>query len=224
MPKIVLHQWLISPYCGKVRRILEHKGLAYETINYNGLLARKAASLTPIGKLPVLDYDGERIADSSDIAQFLEHKHPAPALFPTDPVQRARAHFWEDWADESLGWCGLYLRFMYPEARARAVALLAEGRSGLERTVMAVVLPRVQRKVLVAHGVGRMAPAQVEARVREHLDALDAVLAAQRWLVGDARTIADVAVTSQLAEMVRTSHLAAEITERSRIQDWLTRA
>src|SRR5262245_13801112 len=104
MPAIVLHQWSISPFCGKVRRILEHKGLAYEVIDYNGFKARKASTLSSVGKLPVLDYDGERIQDSSDIAAFLEAKHPDKPIFPTDPELRARAHFWEDWADESLYW------------------------------------------------------------------------------------------------------------------------
>ena len=71
MPTIVLHQWLISPFCGKVRRILEHKKLVYTTVEYNGFKARKAKDLTEVGKLPVIDYDGERIQDSSDIAAFL---------------------------------------------------------------------------------------------------------------------------------------------------------
>src|SRR5664279_4024976 len=133
MPEIVLHQWEISPFCGKVRRILEHKGLGYQTVNYNGLRARKAAGLSKPGTLPVIDYDGQRVQDSTDIAEFLEQKHPTPALYPSDPTQRAQAHFWEDWADESLYWFELYLRFADPEPRARAVALLSEGRPAFER-------------------------------------------------------------------------------------------
>ena len=39
-PAVVLHQWLISPFCGKVRRILEHKGLAFDVVDYNGLTPR----------------------------------------------------------------------------------------------------------------------------------------------------------------------------------------
>ena len=61
VPAIILHQWRISPFCGKVRRVLEHKRLAYDVVDYNGLRARKASGLSAAGKLPVLDYDGERI-------------------------------------------------------------------------------------------------------------------------------------------------------------------
>jgi len=223
MPTIVLHQWKISPFCGKVRQILEHKKLAYQTVDYNGLLARKAAGLSPAGKLPVLDHDGERIQDSSDIAAFLEAKHPEPAIFPRDPVLRARAHFWEDWADEALYWFEVYLRFMYPEAREQAAALLSEGRPRLERIVLARAIKGIYKKKLQAQGLGRMEPRRVEDKLLGHADALDALLRDRRWLVGDTRSIADIAVASQLAEIHRTSHLAGELAKRERLTEWLGR-
>ena len=223
MPAIVLHQWAISPFCGKVRRILEHKKLEFTTENYNGLRARKAAGLTSTGKLPVIDYDGERIQDSSDIAQFLETKHPDPPLYPTDPVLRARAHFWEDWADESLYWFEVYLRVKDDEARAKSVALLCEGRSGFDRAVFGRVFKRMYDKKLTAQGLGRMEPARVAEKFLGHVDALEALLGSQKWLVGDARTIADIAVASQLAEISRTSHLADDIAKRKQVSGWLER-
>jgi glutathione S-transferase len=224
MPAIVLHQWSISPFCGKVRRILEHKGLAYEVVNYNGLKARKASGLSSVGKLPVLDYDGERIQDSSDIAVFLESKHPEKPIFPADPELRARAHFWEDWADESLFWFEVYQRFMYPEALAKAAAALAEGRPGFERMLISRAIKRIYTKKLVAQGLGRMTPERVEEKLLGHVDSLDSLLARRKWLVGDERSIADIAVASQLAEIVRSSHLAPQIEKRTKLTEWLARA
>lgn len=224
MPEIVLHQWEVSPFCGKVRRILAHKGLGFTTVDYNGLKGRKAAGLSGPGTLPVIDYDGQRVQDSTDIALFLEAKHPDPPLFPKDPVARARAHFWEDWADESLYWFEVYLRFAYPEVRTKAVALLSAGRPGFERALLGSVLKGRFKKKLAAHGIGKLPPAKVEEKFREHLDQLDAVLASQPWLVGEARTIADIAVQSQLAEIQRTSHLAPELAKRSHLAKWLATA
>lgn len=224
MPAIVLHQWSISPFCGKVRRILEHKGLPYEVVNYNGLKARKASGLSGAGKLPVLDYDGERVQDSSDIAVFLEAKHPEQPIFPADPDLRAQARLWEDWADESLFWHEVYQRFMYPETLQKVAALLTEGRPGFERPLIARVLKSMYTKKLRAQGLGRMTTERVEAKLLEHVDMLDTLLGKRRWLVGDARTIADIAVGSQLAEMVSTSHLAPEIRKRARVTEWLARA
>jgi len=224
MPAIVLHQWAISPFCGKVRRILEHKGLPYTTVEYNGLRARKAKGLTDVGKLPVLDYDEERVQDSSDIAAFVQARHPEPSLYPSDPLLRARVHFWEDWADESLYWFEIYLRFMYPEARARAVALLAEGRPAFERVLLGRVIKGMYAKKVAAQGLGRMPAKRVEEKFLAHVDNLETLLAKQRWLVGDARSLADIAVQAQLAEIARTSHLADEIAKRPAVSAWLARA
>ena len=224
MPEIVLHQWEISPFCGKVRRILQHKGLGYQTVNYNGLRARKAAGLSTAGTLPVIDYDGQRVQDSTDIAEFLETKHPTPALYPSDPTLRAQAHFWEDWADESLYWFEVYLRFASAASRTQAVALLSEGRPGFERALIGSVLKGRYRKKLAAQGLGRLTPERVEKKFLSHVDALETLLAGKRWLVGDERTIADIAVQSQLAEIVRTSHLAPELAKRTHVTEWLSRA
>jgi glutathione S-transferase len=223
MPAIVLHQWAISPFCGKVRRVLDHKGLAYEVINYNGIKARKAAGLTGVGKLPVLDYDGERVQDSSDIAVFLEKKHPDKPLFPTDPELRAQTQLWEDWADESLHWFEIHQRFMYAAAREQAMASLTEGRPALERAVFARAAKRIHIKKLEAQGLGRMPLERVEQKLLEHVDMLEALLARRRWLVGDDRTIADIAVAAQLAEILRSSHLAPQISQRAKLAEWLAR-
>lgn len=224
MPAIVLHQWSISPFCGKVRRILEHKGLAYEIVDYNGLKARKASGLSGAGKLPVLDYDGERIQDSSDIAVFLEARHPEKPIFPADPELRARAHFWEDWADESLFWFEVHQRFMYKEARLEAAKALTEGRSGLERVLIGRAVKRIYTKKLAAQGLGRLTTERVEQKLLGHVDMLEVLLGKRRWLVGDDRTIADIAVASQLAEIVRSSHLAPELGKRAKLTEWLARA
>ena len=224
MPAITLHQWSISPFCGKVRRILEHKGLAYDVINYNGIKARKAAGLSPAGKLPVLEYDGERVQDSSDIAAFLEAKHPEQPIFPRDPVERAEAAIWEDWADEGLYWYEVYFRFMYPEALANAATALTEGRPSIERALLRGAVRRMYAKKLKAQGLGRMDRSRVEAKFLAHTDTLETLLGKRTWLVGDRRTIADIAVGSQLQEIRNSAtHLAPEIDKRGRLTEWLAR-
>ena len=132
---------------------------------------------------------------------------------------------WEDWADEALYWFGgLLPGFAIPDALQASVALLAEGRPAYERKLMAVAVKRMYRGKLAAQGIGRLTRERVEQKLVAHLDALETVLSGQRWLVGGERTIADIAVASQLAEIVRTSHVAAEIKRRAHIDEWLARA
>lgn len=47
-------------------------------------------SLNPAGLVPVLECDGRRLAQSAAIAEFLEERHPEPALLPRDAFDRAR--------------------------------------------------------------------------------------------------------------------------------------
>jgi len=223
MPDVVLHQWEISPFCRKVRKVLALKGVAYRTVEYNGLRARGAARLSPAGKLPVLDYDGERIQDSSAICDFLDGKHPSPALVPADPEARALAHVLEDWADESLYFVEVYLRFAIPEVLPTAIDLLCAGRPRWERAIFALAAPSTLRKKLRAQGTGKLPRDRVEQIFTAHLERIDTLLARTGWLAGSACTIADIAVGSQLEEVRRTSHLAPRIDGTPRVVDWLSR-
>ncbi len=223
MPKIVLHQWEISPFCGKVRKILKRKNLAYETVDYSGLLAARAAGLSDVGKLPVLDYDATRVQDSSDIAAFLEKQHPEPRLFPADPVERGQALLLEDWADEALYWHEVFLRVEYPEALSHAAALLCKGRPAWEHGIFRSIFRRMYRAKLRAQGIGRQDRSVVESHLLRLVDGLDAMLAGRDWLVGSAMSIADIAVSAQIDEMIRTSVLAPRIQERGRVMSWLAR-
>ena len=114
MGKIVLHQWEMSPFCNKVRRCLKHKGLEYSVVDYNGVLALNAAKLSKVGKLPVVDFDGHRVQDSSAIARYLDEKYPDKLLYPREPRALAEARMWEDWAGQSLYFYEIYFRMLDP--------------------------------------------------------------------------------------------------------------
>ena len=135
----------------------------------------------------------------------------------------AQAQIWEDWADESLFWFEVHQQFMYPEARAKAAEKLSEGRPAFERVLIQGAVKRIYSKRLKAQGLGRLTPERVEQRLLGHVDTLETLLGRRKWLVGDDRTIADIAVASQLAEIASGSHLAPEIARRAKVTEWLSR-
>jgi len=148
MPEIILHQWEISPYCGKVRRLLRHKGLPFQVREYNGLRVLAAGKLSPAGKLPVLEYDSERLQDSSRIAAFIEERHPEPALIPKSGREAHLVHIFEDWADESLYWYEVYFRFMWTEAADKAFAVIQQGRPAWEKKLIVTsAVPMMRQKL-----------------------------------------------------------------------------
>lgn len=223
--EIVLHQWEISPFCQKVAKALQHKGLAFTAINYNGVLGSKVPGLSKVGKVPVLDIDGQRIQDSTRIVRYLDTAYPhLPALYPADPLARAQAELWEDWSDECLYWFEVYLRAHDAEALAAAVAISSAGRPAYERHLLQPLLKAALTAQVYMQGLGRMAPADVEAEFLRHLDRIDLSLQATGWLVGDSKTIADLAVGTQLAEVVRTSaRMRPQILGRTALANWLQR-
>lgn len=82
----------------------------FETINYNGLLGSKVPLLSKVGKLPVVDINGERVQDSTRIARYLDqHFSELPRLYPEDPMQCAYTEFGK-WADEVLYFYEVHFR------------------------------------------------------------------------------------------------------------------
>jgi len=83
--KLRLYQFITSPFCAKVRKILDYKGLDYEVVEVD-YLERKELLLAS-GQLivPALTFeDGETIADSDRISMVLEDRYPELTIFPSE--------------------------------------------------------------------------------------------------------------------------------------------
>jgi len=94
----------LSPYVRKVLVFLELKGLPYEIdpiIPFMG--DERFSKLSPVRRIPVFSDDQVTLADSSVICQYLEDRHPTPALYPIDIAERARARWLEEFADTRMG-------------------------------------------------------------------------------------------------------------------------
>jgi glutathione S-transferase len=58
--------------------------------------------LSPTGKIPALRHEGLTLADSSVIVAYLEKRFPELPLTPSDPVQYARALWFEEYVDSQI--------------------------------------------------------------------------------------------------------------------------
>lgn len=222
MSNIILHQWEISPFCQKISRALRFKGIPFDTVNYNGILGAKVPLLSKVGKVPVIDHNGQRIQDSTRIARYLDEAFPdTPRLYPADPNQRALAELWEDWADESLYFYEIYLRVNDSEALKEAIRISSIGRPAYEKTLVKGFILAELKTQLFFQGLGRIKAENVEEEFIRHLDRIEQVLSKSEWLIGDSQTIADIAVVAQLGEVIRTSKkFGKEILDRPFIAVW----
>ncbi|PTV46898.1 glutathione S-transferase family protein [Acinetobacter pittii] len=222
MSNIILHQWEISPFCQKISRALIFKGISFDTVNYNGILGAKVPLLSKVGKVPVIDHNGQRIQDSTRIARYLDEAFPdTPRLYPEDPNQKALAELWEDWADESLYFYEIYLRVNDSEALKEAIRISSIGRPAYEKPLVKGFILAELKTQLFFQGLGRIKAENVEEEFIRHLDRIEQVLSKSEWLIGDSQTIADIAVVAQLGEVIRTSKkFGKEILDRPFIAVW----
>ncbi len=98
-----LHGVAGSPYVRKVIVALAEKGIEYEPVNVMPFgQSEEYFAISPLGKIPCYEDQGAAIPDSSVIIGYLEQVHPTPALYPADPIERAQALFFEEYADTKL--------------------------------------------------------------------------------------------------------------------------
>jgi glutathione S-transferase len=105
----------VSPYVRKVLACLNLKGLAYEIDPITPFFGNdEFERLSPLRRIPVL-IDGDfSVSDSSAICFYLDEAYPGHALLPADPKDRARARWFEEFADTRLGDVFIW-GFFYPK-------------------------------------------------------------------------------------------------------------
>lgn len=91
---LTLHGFFRSSATYRVRIALDLKGLRFDYLSYNlrdkEQLAPAYVALNPQGLVPTLMLGDQPLTQSLAICEYLDEVHPAPALLPTDPLERAQ--------------------------------------------------------------------------------------------------------------------------------------
>jgi glutathione S-transferase len=127
----------VSPYVRKVLACLAIKGLNYEIDPITPFFGDdEFERMSPLRRIPVL-VDGDlALCDSSVICAYLDEAYPGRPLLPSDPKDRARARWLEEFADSRMGdvfiWGLFYPLVVHPAVwgekgdKARAEKTLSE--------------------------------------------------------------------------------------------------
>ena len=218
-PRIIFYDWPYSPFCMKVRAILDYKGLEYDAVNplaHARALKRRGG----IGKAPALDIDGELIVDSTDIAHALEARFPDPPILPAGARERGLNHALEDWADESLYFINLYYRWYDLEGRKPiplAFGKSLKGRIGYHY-YLRLVLSQVR-----GQGTLRKTPEHVRRDLERQLVAIEQLLTPGPHLLGEKPYLCDFALWGQLNYLSRTPVGGEAIKGRAAVGAYLGR-
>jgi glutathione S-transferase len=208
-PAVEFFQFPYSHYNEKVRWTLAHKGIPHTRRSLlPGPHALTVLRLTGQTQTPVVRVDGRVVAGSAQIIDALERRFPERALYPADPVLRERALEWQSWADAHVGVMVRRALFAvmldHPDY---VMALFASDRPALTRALYRALFPVT--RMAMASSAGVRGAASVDEAVAATQAALDRVAGAvgpAGHLVGEAMSVADVAVAALLTPAVRVEH------------------
>ncbi len=197
----------LSPFVRKVLAFAAEKGIEVESkplaLNSDdpGFL-----EASPFRKIPAFRDGDFAISDSSAIVAYLDSMKPEPQLIPLEPKARARAIWFDEFADTIVGACGTKMFFN------RLVAprfLKREGDLAVAEKAECEELPPI-------------------------LDYLERVIPESGFLIEDRLTLADIAVASPFANFrhlgltclegrPRTASYVDAILSRPSFASWIAR-
>jgi len=209
---VVFYDWPYSPFCMKVRAILDYKSIDYQTVK--PLAARGELRRRGTGKVPAVEIDGTFITDSTDIAYALQERFPDPPLLPPTEHERGLSHAIEEWADESLYFLGLYYRWFELEGRRPVAGVFGNSIRGrlIYRYYLRVILTQLR-----GQGTLRKSPEHVRRDLERSLNAVDDLLTPGPFALGDRPYLCDFALWGQLNYLSRTPVAGASIKKRPAI-------
>jgi glutathione S-transferase len=191
-----LYQFAVSPFCDKIRRVLRYKRIPFAIYEWPLAEVPSIHEKNPTGKLPILEIDGTLIPDSTNIALELERRYPTPPLLPADPAQRALALVLEDWADESLYFYEMTTRFGEQDFAANVGKLMP----GAPQEMLDAIAPMVRegfKSTTTAQGIGRKSSQQLGEDIDRLFGAIEDLQRATGFVVGNALSLADIAICAQ---------------------------
>lgn len=199
---VLLFQRGYSPFCIKVAKYLDYKGIPYRTVNILPVLHKNfIKELSGQGLIPVVKYKGRIMHDSTAIIKYFEELKPEPTLtYKDDAELNKEIMLLEDWADEAFVPPFNKLAVIYLHEHPEVISETDDYDLGLplvdnnkER-----IIPFITKSMLNGYGTSVEEKDSLKKRARAHLDLLSSKLENKEYLVGDRLTLADIAVASHL--------------------------
>ena len=185
----------------RVLWLLEELGVEYEIKRYERdkktmLAPRELREVHPLGKSPVLTDDGQTIAESGAIVEYLVDRYGKGRLVPAAGTpEKLRYTYWLHYAEGSA-MPPMLLKLIFERMKTGPVPFF-----------LRPIVRGVADKVLTMF---------VNPQLKLHIEYMDAQLGERPWFAGDDFTAADIqmsfpleAAQSRASEGLKTSHITA---------------
>lgn len=205
MSEVVLHEYAISPFSEKVRRVLAYKGIPYRSVE-QPIMAPKP-DLTPLTggyrRIPVMQVGADIYCDTALIIRRLD------TLFPERPVvpvkEQGLAMMIEDWADHRV----------FSQAVPPVVVALADALPEGFFEDRGAMTPAFQKETLI-----NAAPVAFE-QIGHVLNYLDQQLQSTTFVLGESFTVADAACFHTIKFLKNDPSNEAHIDARPAVARWV---
>jgi glutathione S-transferase len=187
----------------RVLWLLEELGVPYELKLYKRdpktmLAPPELAKIHPLGKSPVITDDGETIAESGAILEYIADKYGDGKLVPAKGTPAFATHrYFMHYAEGSL-MPYLVMRLVFTKVRTGAPFLV--------RPIAKVIASTVEKQF-------------IGPNIDKHVAFLDGALATSTWLTGEELSLADIQMSYPLEALASRAPNAPQ-----RIKDWVKRA
>jgi glutathione S-transferase len=166
-----------SPFVMKAETLLKMAGVPFRT-DSGGF------GKSPKGKLPYIDDDGERIADSTFIRWHIEKKYRFDFDRGISAEQRATAWAFEKLAEDHLYWAVVDARWTSDANFYKGPVKFFARVPGPVRPLVVAMVRRQLRKTLHGQGTGRHSPAEIAALAKHGIDAIADYLGQKPFFMG----------------------------------------
>jgi glutathione S-transferase len=220
-----------SVCAAKVRLAMAEKDLGW-TGHYVDILKGEQFTpaylkLNPKAVVPTLVHDGRVVTESTVICEYLDEVVPARPVLPKDPYLRHKARLWTKAVDEDLHPACAVVTFTLSHRHT----LMRLGPAKLEEFLNATPPQSVswdwkqQKRRWVEQGLDAPGAADRIVLYDKYLAKMeDALAAGTPWLVGDAFTMADIALVPYVNRLAALSLEGMwENGRRPRVADWWKR-
>jgi glutathione S-transferase len=211
-----------SPFVLEVARALALAKLPFE---HRHLDIMKVKEVNPLGQLPVLLVDDEKVADSTRILHRIEELAPGSMSGGLDARALAEAWLWEEFADTALYPYVLATRWADDRGWPVPRAAFFGGIPLPVRGLVANLVRRSTMKKLVGRDFTRGGLEACYARMYRVIDQLDARAPESGFWLGERPSVADIGLFAQLHSLRLPSvpFQAEEMKKRARLSRYLDR-
>lgn len=185
-----------SPFCMKLETYLRMVGLPYELVNSGDVLR------APKGKLPFIDDDGTRVADTNFIVEYLKGRYGDPLDAALSPEQAAVATAFQRLLEEDLYWAVVQTRWVEDAGWQKTRDAFFGALPVPLRWIVPPLARRGLRSEMRGHGMGRHSAAEIHAIGCRDVTAVADFLADKPFMLGESPTSLDATAHAFLANLL----------------------